>query len=248
MELMATALDIKTASIVFDEIKDEAQKQDPVWCALIEEWERQPSLGFGSDIHGTREVEFHRLRCIEDQTGLPFQLFQERFVRSLRNCGFPSEFAYALAGTLAEMSDNVVQHSREGGEEFTGLVGYHVSAAYMAFAVIDIGCGLLTSLKRSPAWQHLASARDALRAVVRDGASSRTGQGRGEGFRLLFRSLASRNCRIRLRTNNASMTIADTTTRCIGSEVPSPELSGFQMSVCCALDGQPVEEKAITCI
>jgi hypothetical protein len=199
------------------------------------------------DIHGTRTVEFYRLRTPDDCINQQYQLFRERFVRSLRSAGFPKELAYALAGAFSEMIDNIIQHSEDTSDEYSGLVGYSVAEKYMAFGVVDVGRGVLASLSTSPKWRHLGTAREALRSAVCESASRRLGKPKGEGFRTVFRSMVDRNAMLRFRTDDALLTIGDGGAHRQAVELCSPQLSGLQVSVCCALNRPAQEEEIIPC-
>lgn len=245
MEMIATACGDPKPDALVQEIQRHIGTDglSPVREAWTE-WHSGDSSKLGGDIHGTRRVEFYRLRRREDQTSTACSLFQERFVRSLKGCEFDTKFAQALAGALAEMTDNVIQHSRREPGEYSGLASYHVEKGYMAFAVIDVGQGMLASLARSPNWRHLQSAEQALRAAVCDHASSRPDQPEGEGFRTLFKSLAERNCRLRFRSDDAVLQMKDAGDFHEASAIGSPSLRGLQLSVCCVLRGE-AEEVAI---
>jgi hypothetical protein len=215
----------------------------------FESWDIADSANLGDDIHGVRQLEFYRLHVRADQTSLTYQLYQERFVRSLqRSGGFPTRFAKALAGALVEMTDNVIQHSESvPSAELTGLAGYHVKSGFTCFAVIDVGQGVLGSLNKSPAWKHLLTAEDALQAAVCEFASSRTDERQGDGFRTLFRALADRNCRLRFRSDDAVLAIEDVRSHREGVLGSSPALRGLQLSVCCSLDGKAIEQPIEFC-
>jgi hypothetical protein len=186
------------------------------------------------DLHGTRVLEFFRLRTVTDKTSDHFSLFLERFCRSIKQEGFPRNFANALAKVADEMSDNVVQHSANS-DCVTGIAGYHVQDKRAAFSVVDVGRGILARLRDSPRWNHLQNARAALRAIVSQGASSRQNQGAGEGFKQLFGSLIDHNCIIRVRTDDSILTVADGLTDREGGELMSPQLAGVQVSISCAV-------------
>jgi hypothetical protein len=220
---------------LFKCLEDEASREHPVWKPMLEEWRRETPGDLEFDIHGTRRLEFYRLRTREDQTGLQFSLFQERFKRSMLRSGIPDNFAWALVKVLSEMTDNVIQHSGTSDGSFSGFVGYYVENLSVTFAVADLGCGVLARLKNSEAWKHLSSSRQALRAVVTQGASCRTGQGRGEGFHELFRALVDRNAIVRLRSGDSSLTMSDGITERRGTEVTSQFLPGLQISLGCFL-------------
>jgi hypothetical protein len=207
----------------------------------LECWQSNSSPLFSPDMHGIRKIEFYRLRERGDQTSDVYQLFQERFVRSLKANSFPGIFANALAGVMVEMTDNVIQHSRASGDKYEGLAAYHVEPDYMAIAVMDVGQGVLESLTRSPVWGYLKTSEQALRAAVIDHASCRPGQPEGEGFRTVLKRLAERNCRMRFRSGDAALRIEEVAGVHDGAIAISPSLLGLQLSICCALRGPPNE-------
>ena len=128
MELFATAMAFPMAKKLRAEI-EASRRLNPLWDSLAAEWTSQPKQVIGSDAHGTRRLEAFRLALATDQTSHHYQLFQERMVRSLQQVGgFTRDFAYALAGVLAEMTDNVIQHSGENEGKFSGLAAYHIRA------------------------------------------------------------------------------------------------------------------------
>jgi hypothetical protein len=244
-EFFATAVGNAGSTAQIQQIEEHAIARNGLMREAWLYWTGRAAESPGDvDCHAAPTVEFFRLRHREDQTGLSYQLYQERFVRSLKEAEFQRKFAEALAGAMFEMTDNVVQHSLVSPGEFNGLAGYHVLPGYMAFAVIDVGQGVLASLSRSPRWVALQAASDALQAAVIQHASSRPDQPEGEGFRTLFKSLADRNCRLRFRSDNAALNIEDAGMHREAAIASSPPLCGLQLSVCCTLKGRP-EEKAI---
>lgn len=240
LELLATSVALGDSCELFEHLAEAAGRGDQPWSAMMSQWNRQAS-DRETDIHGTRQYEFFRLRSIDDKTSLSFSLFLERFCRSMRAKEFPAAFANALSKVFDELSDNVLQHSGWHGDGFTGIAGYHVEAAHAAFAVVDVGRGILARLNDSPEWSHLVTAREALRAIVARGASSRVGQGPGEGFRQLFASLVDRNAIVRLRTDDSVLTVGDGENAREGGEMRSPLLRGAQVSVNCAVRTRATE-------
>jgi anti-sigma regulatory factor (Ser/Thr protein kinase) len=197
-----------------------------------------------ADIHGVRRWEFHAMQTREDQTGTEFQLFQERLVRSLKAAGVTRDLAYAYAGALAEMSDNVVQHSEdEGKASFSGLAGYHVEAGYFAFSVVDVGRGILSSLRSSSKWSKLETPEQALRAAVCDSATRRPQQKIGDGFREVFRSMADRNCHLRFRSDNSVLLFSDAGDSRIANYLACSPIQGFHVSCVSSLDGNQGEKE-----
>jgi hypothetical protein len=234
LELLATAVALEKGSDLLRTIEERAAAGDAVWHALLSEWERPKLANLTGQLHGTRIFEFFRLRAVEDKTSDQFSLFLERFCRSMKHEAFPPAFANALAKVGDEMADNIVQHSATI-PPFSGIAAYHVQEKRAAFSVVDVGRGILASLRGSPKWRHLKNARLALRAIVSEGASSRIDQGPGEGFKQLFVSLVDHNCLIRLRTDDATLTVSEGLTDREGGEVASPQLAGVQVSVLCAV-------------
>lgn len=196
------------------------------------------------DIHSTRSVEFYRLRTANDCISQDYQLFRERFVRSLRASGFAREFAYALAGAFGEMGDNVIQHSGGNGDQYTGLAAYNVARQYMAFAVMDVGRGIYASLTSNPSWR-VGTPREALRLAVCQNASRRIEQSQGDGFRTVFRSMVDRNSLLRFRSDDALLIIGDGGSHRQAVELCSARLVGLQLSACCALGGGKADERPI---
>lgn len=160
--------------------------------------------------------------------------------------GFSKKFSYAMAGVMAEMSDNIVQHSNGLGEELTGLIAFQLTGEQVSFAVFDIGKGLLASLKSSEDWRHLTSASAAIEAVFRQGASSRVGQGQGEGFRQLFKSLTERNSLIRLRADDSCLSLSRENGEDRALTSVSVHLSGVHVTVCSNLRSSRVLEAEVT--
>jgi len=246
VELGLHAFESSNANNLLRQIDKLAQGKNAVWAKFFEEWRNCNRAGFGTDIHGIRRFEFFRMRDSDDLLGQHFQLFQERFVRSIKANGFDDEYSFGLAKTLHEMSDNIVQHSHATNEAARGVVSYHTEANYMAITVADLGRGMLKSLHTNPEWERLATSKDAITAIIQKGASSRQGQGEGEGFHQLFRSLIDRNSLVRIRTCDAALNMVGVDSKRQGTLITVPNLSGTQISICCCLRGKAEERQFIT--
>lgn len=115
--------------------------------------------------------------------------YLDRFRRSLvQRLDLTAKEGYALAGALAEMVDNVVEHSGLGDEPL-GVVGYEVTPEQVSFAVGDLGRGVLHSLRENPEHRGVDDDQAALLAAVTQGASRRR-SGTGHGFRTAHEALA----------------------------------------------------------
>jgi hypothetical protein len=194
------------------------------------------------DPHTGRKLEFFRVRAVEDKTGLAFSYFQQRFSSSLKTAGYPPGFANALGKVIDEIADNIVQHSGENTEGFTGIAAYYVQGPSASFAVTDLGAGLLATLRASRRWRELSTAGAALRGVAIHHASSRDEQGEGEGFKQLFKALVDHNSLIRLRTDDAALIVGNSLNQREGGEMASPFLRGVQVSIQCGLRNKRAEE------
>ena len=158
----------------------------------------------------------------------------ERFKRSLvAHGGYSTPLATALSGALGEMVDNVLRHSTEReGTPGAAVVGYSVIGSEFEFVVADLGRGVLTSLRSISAWEHLASAQASLDAIVTRGATRRSGQTQGGGFRDLFTALVDLAGELRLRSDEAAVTLdgrGDPARRLKVHEA-IPRLVGFQVT------------------
>ena len=171
-----------------------------------------------------------------------WQLFLHRFSRTLRQRGYGERFPSAFAGAFGEMADNVVQHSAARDQPCArGLAGFHVNETQATFVVVDLGRGLLASLRGNPRWQHLRENAQALEAVVRQRATRKTQNQFGDGFSELFNALVDRNGVVCLRSLEASLRLgSERYGRRFDLEF-GPKAPGVSISVTCALRGEPQE-------
>jgi anti-sigma regulatory factor (Ser/Thr protein kinase) len=164
-------------------------------------------------------------------------LFLERFKRSLQQHGFSRTLALSLSKALAEMSDNIIQHSSENkNAPANGVIAYCVEDNIMTFAVADIGQGVLNSLTKNPKWHSLKTSTEALEAAVWDAATSRENEEQGNGFLQVHRSLADLNGILRFRSGNGVLCMDGRREQREGQVKFVPPLIGFQLSVCCSLN------------
>jgi hypothetical protein len=188
------------------------------------------------DMWASRGVEFFPLRGQNWAADVNYHPFESRFCKSAKSAGFGSK-AVALSGAMFEMADNVFQHSGTDA----GILGYHVSDGHVAFAIGDVGKGVLASLRENTAWMGLRNSKEALVAIIKNHASRRSHGGDGEGFKEVFRSLVDLNgiielasCEGRVRVINAPLG-RNATTQFTGA------CPGLQLSICCSLSGEAKE-------
>lgn len=142
-----------------------------------------------------KESEFYRLREPEDILSDQWDLFCDRFGRSLQQRHGTRGFR-DLIKAIMEIADNVFEHA--GGCE--GLAGFHFGDDHSIFSVADVGCGFLAALRPSQTWKDLGSEKAAISAVVRQGATSRDDQVTGGGFTDLFACLMEFNATVMIRS------------------------------------------------
>ena len=143
---------------------------------------------------------------------------------------FPVRLARALTGAVAEMVDNVWQHS-EGLEP--GILVYEIRPRKFAFSVADTGVGVLASLRGNLRYKWLDSSMDAIQLAIRPGVSrSDTG---GTGFPSMLHAIADLWGNARFRTGESSLLIDRTTEQRRIAHSYLPDLPGLHVSVRCAL-------------
>lgn len=194
-----------------------------------------------SAIHGAPQYEFRGIRAARDTTCDEWQLFVERFRRSLVQAEFSPALARSVTKCLSEMSDNLVQHSGESdATPARGLVGFQVRPRCFSFGVADIGRGVLKSLRTNPRHLTLGNARQALDAAIREAATRRPDEVAGDGFRQMHRWLADLNGVLRFRSDDSSLSLEGKGVLRRASTLATPFLGGFQVSVVCSLDELPI--------
>ena len=135
--------------------------------------------------------------------------FKDVFVRRLQQADVDRNWSYALASVLAEMVNNVPDHSKPEGHPMSpALVGCHIKPGCVHFAVSDLGDGALVSLHRNPRWQHLSGSRQALLAIIEKNATAKALHAEGSGFKELFAAFANRGGSMRLLSGEAVATVS----------------------------------------
>ena len=186
----------------------------------------------------TQAIEFFSIstedeleRDSQDDRPKPWELYAIRFSRSAQAAGFSSTVANGLTAALYEMTRNALEHAES---PHPVLVGFQAEAGMALFCVVDVGRGVLASLRSCKDYSHLTKHDDALTTAIQDGTSRHGHRKGGLGFRQVFRALAEFNGHLRFRTGDACLEINGTD--CgpnMGSCHGTPQLNGFQVAVCC---------------
>jgi anti-sigma regulatory factor (Ser/Thr protein kinase) len=154
-----------------------------------------------------------------------------RLRNELSEKGFPKGLAAGLTGGVAEMVDNVWQHSESGD---CGLLIYQVRPRRFAFSVVDTGIGVLASLSKNPRYDWLRSSMEAIRLAIQPGISREDGG--GMGFATLLNNMAELWGNARIRSGEAALVIDRTEDIRKRREIYLPPLPGMHVSIRCALD------------
>jgi hypothetical protein len=210
-------------------------------CATLDEWSqkderlagaRRAFAGVSTDaeLFSAPTLEFAALRNRVDLEQMTARFFN-RFARSLSAHGF-EHLSVGIAKALFDMADNVIQHSGiDVDHAALGAIAYEVGDRRCAFAVADIGRGVLASLVTNPDWTHLTSPSEALDATVRRGASRRAGQGPGHGFSDLHRALADLLGTLRFSTGDAVLKLEGQPNHRVVSTAERLQMMGMQISI-----------------
>lgn len=183
------------------------------------------------DVFAAPVFELWPIDSEDDIVGTRWTEFQDRFRRSATNHGFTSRLGAALSMALREMCDNVVQHA--GGAR--GFAAYQLAEKRVAWTVVDVGRGVLASLRMSERWRSISTSQAALLAVWNEHASSRPGKHSGTGFGQVELSLAALNGHLRFRTGDAVLELAGTSGALTQTHRSNPALRGLQVGATCAL-------------
>lgn len=218
------------------------ESRDSALLKLLDAWSRSDRRLAGAraalagtvsepDLFSAPTLEFASLRSRQDLDRLPSR-FCDRLERSLKHHGFGKKLAVGIAKSFFDMADNVVQHSgADVDHPAIGAVAYEVADRQCTFAVSDLGRGVLASLQTSRDWKHLATSAEALDAAVRNGASRREGQGKGQGFSELHRALADLAGWLRFASGDAVLRLEGEADRRLAPRGSRPPLPGFQIAV-----------------
>lgn len=157
----------------------------------VETWmtARMPARGF---------LRVRRKRSDVDH--LNWSRFRYSLHKSARAAGFSVAWAGQIVGALGELEENIHCHSQAAK---TAILAYWFSGADLEIVVLDMGIGVLQSLRMSEEYRHLVDHGTAIRLATQDGTSRfDRGSGHGWGFHDLFAALANSRATIRIRSGD----------------------------------------------
>jgi hypothetical protein len=180
-------------------------------------------------------VEFTTVRTEEDFEKREWECFEIRFCRSAEGVGFSRSIALGLQGALREMAENAVLHSES---PLPAVVAYRVVQGMAQFCVVDVGIGVLASLRKCPDFNDIERHSLAIRMALRDGVSRFGRNTRGLGFHAVFKALLANWGYLRFRSGEGCITMDGSGLDADHGEATFPPcLPGFQVTVCCRVNG-----------
>jgi len=185
-------------------------------------------------------VEFYVLENEADADSTEWNNFCHRFELGAKRSGFSDKTAINLQFALHEMASNAVIHS---DATTAALIGYEIRSGNALFSVVDVGIGVLASLKTSEAYQNLSRPVDAIQQAMRPGVS-RLGRG-GLGFAQVFKAVTNDWGELRFRSGNGCIEMDGTGLDHSFDDVKRsypPALPGFQVSMCCRTESPASNE------
>jgi len=127
--------------------------------------------------------------------GSPYIRFKMRFKDRLIQAGIAPGQAALMCGALDEMIGNAQSHS---GSSTRALATFEVTQRWWIFSVTDFGIGIPERLRQNHDHAHLND-MDAISAALKHGVSTYRDPHRGVGFSQIFRPLADRKAKVRIR-------------------------------------------------
>jgi hypothetical protein len=167
----------------------------------------------------------------EPMTGTEWTRLSIATKRAARSAGFSEAVAGQLSVAVDEVASNIYEHSQAPD---TGLLAFKSTPGVFEFVVADQGVGALATLRTNLDFSGLASAREALPLVMREGCSRFRNGDRGNGFKNLFRGLANHKGALRFRSGDAAVLIDGQSPSPIRPKIkPKVEYRGFFAAVRC---------------
>lgn len=180
-----------------------------------------------------RHHGFFVLRSEEQLDEVNWKRFEAAYDASSRSGGFPAKVASQLSVALHEMTANALTHA---DSPIPVLVGFQVESGRSLFCVVDVGIGVLRSLKRHPNYREIDGHHDAIRRALHDGESSVSPGERGFGFREVFKALLACDGHLRFRSGAGGIQMSGVDLDADrGTAWFPPALPGFQVTVCCRI-------------
>jgi anti-sigma regulatory factor (Ser/Thr protein kinase) len=154
------------------------------------------------------------------------------FMRTLRINGFSKAVSSRITGAIAELTNNVWDHSERLN---TGLLGFEVRNRQFTIVIADLGVGILESLRKNPTHDAIRTHAAAIEKALVPGISRFQDPFRGNGFIDFLSVVTDLHGIARLRTGNVALTIDRTREQEVRRREYLLGLPGFQVSLYGAL-------------
>lgn len=130
--------------------------------------------------------------------------------QALLRSGFAERVAIQVRDALQELHNNATEHSDGSSRP---LIGFVATLGSFEVGIVDVGIGILSSLKKSPIHRGLTSDLTAVREALKPGTSRYNGlqDGRGFGFVDLLNLLLRQHGEVYVRSGCALYHIDNTT-------------------------------------
>jgi anti-sigma regulatory factor (Ser/Thr protein kinase) len=148
------------------------------------------------------------------------------FMKTLRSNGFSNTLSSRVTGALAELTNNVWDHSERTD---TGLLGFQVQNRKFTIVIADLGIGILESLRRNPLHSSIRTHSAAIEKALVPGVSRFEDISRGTGFIDFLSVVTDLHGKARLRTGNIALTIDRTQEDEIRNREYLIDFQGFQI-------------------
>ena len=154
------------------------------------------------------------------------------FMKTLRNNGFTNGLSSRLTGAVAELTNNVWDHSERIN---TGLLAFQVRRRKFTLIIADLGIGVLKSLQMNPLLKNIQTHKMAIEKALVPGVSRFEDSSRGMGFIDFLSIVTDLHGIARLRTGNVALTIDRTNELETRRREYLIDFPGFQISLYGAL-------------
>lgn len=182
-----------------------------------------------------RTHEFIRTPQSEMELSSPkWSSFLVRAQRAAEASGIEKALAQALIGTLGEMVDNIIWHSKAAR---SGLAAYQWSSDRFEYVVADAGIGVPASLRSNRLYKAIDDPLELLCLALENGSSRFPKHfHRGTGFNALLRNIAKKGSDLRFHSDSACAVFEGSKSFAEGIPIIQkvrtvPNLNGFVISV-----------------
>lgn len=167
-------------------------------------------------------------RLPEEPSDNSWTALKLEFMRTLRNNGFTNSLSSRVTGAVAELTNNVWDHSEKTD---SGLLAFQVRRRKFTLVIADIGIGVRESLRRNPQYRNIQTHKMAIEKALVPGISRFEDSSRGMGFIDFLSIVTDLHGVARLRTGDVALTIDRTNELEIRRREYLVDFPGFQISL-----------------